>query len=155
DVVADVSADEILRLAASLDQASKHIMARTIVDDARSRGLELAIPSNVIETPGEGIEGCVDGHHVIVGGLRFVSGEIPATTPSRFTARRPRGRAEGARARDAGLVGVLILAARVRAGTEALPRELKSLALARIVLAPGDRRDVAELVARSLPIDAV
>ena len=45
DVVADVSADEILRLAASLDQASKHIMAQTMVDDARSRGLELAIPS--------------------------------------------------------------------------------------------------------------
>src|SRR4249920_1971065 len=84
DVVADVSADEILRLAASLDQASKHIMAQTIVDEARSKGLGLTIPSNVVETPGEGIKGCVDDHHVIVGGLRFVGGKIGATSLSRL-----------------------------------------------------------------------
>ena len=56
---------------------------------------------------------------------------------------------------DARLVGVLILVDRLRAGTEALLRDLKSLGLARIVLATGDRRDVAEMVARALPIDAV
>jgi len=155
DVVADVSADEILRLAASLDQASKHIMAQTIVDDARSRGLELAIPSNVVETPGEGIEGCVDGHHVIVGGLRFVSGKIGATSLSRLHAQRPPGSIAVAVGMDARLVGTLVLVDRVRAGTEALLRDLKSLGVARIVLATGDRRDVAEMVARGLPIDAV
>ena len=155
DVVADVSADEILRLAASLDQASKHIMAQTIVDDARSRGLELAIPSNVVETPGEGIEGCVDGRHVIVGGLRFVSGKIGTTSLSRLHTQRPPGSIAVAVGMDARLVGVLVFVDRVRAGTEALLRDLKSLGLARIVLATGDRRDVAEMIARGLPIDAV
>src|SRR6266567_1260026 len=75
-VVSGTSEDELLRLAASLDQASKHVIAQAIVDDARIKSLELAIPNNVIETPGEGVEGCVDGHHVIVGGLRFVRGKI-------------------------------------------------------------------------------
>ena len=155
DVVSDVSADEILRLAASLDQASKHITAQTIVDDARSKGLELTIPSNVVETPGEGIEGCVDGHRVIVGGLRFVSGKIGATSLSRLHTQRPPGSVAVAVGMDARLLGVFILVDRVRAGTEALLRDLKSLGLARIVLATGDRRDVAEMVARGLPIDAV
>src|SRR6516162_2841006 len=155
DVVADVSADEILRLAASLDQASKHIVAQTIVDDARSKGLELTIPGNVVETPGEGIEGCVDGHHVIVGGLRFVSGKIGATSLSRLHTQRPPGSVAVAVGMDARLVGVLILVDLVRAGTAALLRDLKSLGLARIVLATGDRRDVAEMVAGGLPIDAV
>jgi heavy metal translocating P-type ATPase len=155
DVVADVSADEILRLAASLDQASKHIMAQTIVDEARSKGLQLTIPSNVVETPGEGIEGCVDDHHVIVGGLRFVGGKIGATSLSRLHTQRPPGSVAVAVGMDASLVGVLILVDRVRAGTEALLRDLKSLGLARIVLATGDRRDVAETVVRGLPIDAV
>src|SRR5262245_43637632 len=72
----DEPADELLRLAASLDQASEHIVARTIVDAARDKGVELAIPSKVIETPGEGVEGCVDSRHVIVGGLRFVTGKL-------------------------------------------------------------------------------
>jgi heavy metal translocating P-type ATPase len=155
DVVADVSADEILRLAASLDQASKHIMAQTIVDEARSKGLQLTIPSNVVETPGEGIEGCVDDHHVIVGGLRFVGGKIGATSLSRLHTQRPPGSVAVAVGMDARLVGVLILVDRLRAGTEALLRDLKSLGLARIVLATGDRRDVAETVVRGLPIDAV
>src|SRR5471032_1488372 len=45
--------DELLRIAASLDQASKHIIAQTIVAEARGKGLALAIPTEVMETPGE------------------------------------------------------------------------------------------------------
>lgn len=66
EVVAAVPADELLRLAASLDQASKHIMAQTIVAEAQNRGLALSVPHDAVETPGEGIEGRVDGRHVIV-----------------------------------------------------------------------------------------
>jgi cation transport ATPase len=155
NAVSDRPADELLRLAASLDQASKHIVAQTIVDDARNKGLELAIPSNVIETPGEGIEGCIDGRHVIVGGLRFVSGKVGTTTLSQLRAQRPAGSAAVAVGMDGKLVGVLILVDQLRAGTEALLRNLKSLGIERIVLATGDRRDVAEMVVRDLPIDAV
>jgi heavy metal translocating P-type ATPase len=155
NAVSDRPANELLRLAASLDQASKHIVAQTIVDDARNKGLELAIPSNVIETPGEGIEGCIDGRHVIVGGLRFVSGKVGTTTLSQLRAQRPAGSAAVAVGMDGKLVGVLILVDQLRAGTEALLRNLKSLGIERIVLATGDRRDVAEMVVRDLPIDAV
>src|SRR6516162_9684980 len=91
----------------------------------------------------------------IVGGLRFVSGKIGATSLSRLHAQRPPGSIAVAVGMDARLVGTLVLVDRVRAGTEALLRDLKSLGVARIVLATGDRRDVAEMVARGLPIDAV
>ena len=63
-VTSDVPPDELLRLAASLDQASKHIIAQTIVDEARARSLDLTVPSDVTETAGEGIEGRVDGRRV-------------------------------------------------------------------------------------------
>src|SRR5262249_33265551 len=82
-VFADVDADETLRLAASLDQASKHIVAQTIVEDARERGLRLATPAAVTETPGEGIEGQVDGRRVIVGGHRFVTSRLKAADAAR------------------------------------------------------------------------
>ena len=65
-----------MRIAASLDQASKHIIAQTIVAEARAKGLALAIPTEVVETPGEGIVGRVDGRQVVVGGPRFVAGKI-------------------------------------------------------------------------------
>ena len=54
NVSADADPAEVLRLAASLDQASKHIIAQTIVAEAQNRRLKLAIPSDVVETPGEG-----------------------------------------------------------------------------------------------------
>jgi P-type E1-E2 ATPase len=56
---------------------------------------------------------------------------------------------------DGRLAGILILADELRAGTEALLRDLRRRGIERIVLATGDRRDVAEMVARGLSIDAV
>lgn len=67
------SSDDMVRAAASLDQASKHIIAQTIVEYARAGGHLLAVPADVIETPGEGIEGRVNEQRVIVGGIRFVA----------------------------------------------------------------------------------
>jgi heavy metal translocating P-type ATPase len=154
-IISDLPDDELLRLAASLDQASKHIVAQTIVDAARERGLELAIPHNIVETAGEGVEGCVDGRHVIVGGLRFVTGKLAETSLTQLRTRRPPGSVAVAVGVDGRLVGLLILADPLRAGTQALLRDLKSLGVARIVLATGDRRDVAEMVVKGLPIDAV
>lgn len=152
---AGVAADELLRLAASLDQASKHIMARTIVEEAQQKGLELVVPSEVAETPGAGIEGCVDGRRVIVGGFRFVAGKLGDAGLSPLPADRPAGAAAIAVAIDGKLAGVLILADEVRAGTQALLLSLRALGVERIVLATGDRHDVAEMVAAGLSIDAV
>jgi heavy metal translocating P-type ATPase len=155
DVVSDLPASEVLRLAASLDQASKHIVAQTIVDEARRKGLDLAVPRDVLETPGEGVEGCVDGRHVIVGGVRFVQGKLAQSGLSELRTQRPPGAVAVAVAIDATLAGVLILADELRLGTEALLRSLKALGMDRIVLATGDRRDVAEMMVKGLSIDAV
>jgi heavy metal translocating P-type ATPase len=145
---------EVLRFAASLDQASKHIIAQTIVTEAHKKGLELAIPSDVIETPGEGLSGRVDDHSVIIGGLHFVSGKLGTTLPP-LTGNRPPGALAVAVAVDGKLIGVLIFADELRAGIEQLLRELRRVGIERIVLATGDRHDVARFMAASLSIDAV
>ena len=66
------SEDNVLRMAASLDQVSHHIVAQAIVAAARRRGLSLELPVSPVETAGEGVEGHVNGHRVVVGGRRFV-----------------------------------------------------------------------------------
>ena len=155
EVAGGLTENEILRLAASLDQASKHIMAQTIVEEARNKGLALVAPSGVVETAGEGVEGCVDGRRVVVGGLRYVGGRLARSAVSKVSAARPPGAAAVAVAVDGKLAGVLILADELRGGTEALLRSLRSLGVERIVLATGDRRDVAEMLVRDLSFDAV
>ena len=154
-VGAGQSADELLQIAASLDQVSKHIIAQTIVEEAQNKGLKLSVPSDVVESPGEGIEGCVNGRRVIVGGYRFVSGKVLGVGLSLWRADRPAGAAAVAVGIDGKLAGILILADELRAGTQALLNRLRELGIERIVLATGDRRDVAETVARGLSIDAL
>jgi heavy metal translocating P-type ATPase len=153
-VDSEFSPDEVLRLAASLDQASRHVVAETIVNEARHRGLVLAIPSDVVETPGEGIEGRVEGQQVIVGGLQFVTRRTPQSRPPTCT-QAASGTVAVVVGIDGKHAGVLLLADQLRAGTERLLRDLKSLGVNRIVLASGDRREVAEAIAAGLPIDLV
>jgi heavy metal translocating P-type ATPase len=150
-----VSGDELLRIVASLDQASKHVIAQTIVAEARLKDLILAVPSDVTEMPGEGVTGTVEGHKVVVGGLRFVTGKIPDAGFSLLPHDRPPGALAVAVAIDGSLAGVLVLADELRAGTEALLRELRSMGIERIVLATGDRHEVAESIAAGLSLDLV
>jgi len=152
DGVAD---DDLLRIAASLDQASKHVIAQTIVVEARRRALVLAVPSDVIETPGEGITGTVEGRKVVVGGLHFVAGKISDAGLWPLPHDRPPGALAVAIAIDGKLAGVLVLADELRAGTEGLLHELRGLGIERIVLATGDRHEVARFIASGLSLDLV
>ncbi len=148
-------ADELLRLAASLDQASKHVVAQTIVDEARTKGLDLPVPGHVRETPGEGIEGCVENHRVTLGGVRFVTRRIGSSLQPSLGLDTSPGSLAVAVAVDGALAGILIFSDTLRSGTEMLLRNLRQLGIERIVLATGDRRDVAEMVAKGMSIDVV
>jgi heavy metal translocating P-type ATPase len=153
---AGLSEDDVLRYAASLDQASKHIIAQTIVAAARARGLPLAIPAEVAEMAGEGISGRIDGHQVAVGGVRFVTGKIGGgTLSSLLGGERPPGALAAAVAVDGKPAGVIVLSDSLRAGTEALLHALRACGIERIVLATGDRHEVARFITTGLPIDLV
>ena len=149
-----ITPDELLRIAASLDQASKHIIAQTIVAEARGRGLSLAIPAEVVEIPGEGIEGKVDGRMTAVGGLHFIAVKFGSAVWG-LAGDRPPGAVASAVAVDGKLAGLLVLADELRAGTEELLRDLRELGIERIVLATGDRHEVAHFFSSGLSLDLV
>ena len=115
----------------------------------------MIVPENVSETAGEGIEGNVNGRRIVVGGARFVTRRVAETTSALHEMRQASGAVAVAIAVDGKLAGILILADELRAGTETLLRNLRSLGIERIVLATGDRRDVAEMVVKGLPVDVV
>jgi len=151
----DATSDELVRMAASLDQASKHVIAQAIVSEAHDRKLDLAVPAEVVETPGEGVEGIVEGRVAIVGGLHFVTSRLPAPTePVDQHAHMP-GAVIVAVAIDGRSAGTILLADTIRPGTDALLKKLKRMGIERIVLATGDRREVAEAITAGLPFSAV
>lgn len=147
--------DEVLQAAASLDQASNHIVAQTIVSTATGRGLNLGVPSNVTESPGEGVEGVVDGRRVVVGGRRFVRSKVPLASPAHQIGPPVTGSVVAAVAIDGEIAGEIVLADDLRPGMAELLENLRGAGIKRIVLATGDRYEVAKTVTAGLPINAI
>ena len=148
----DLSEEDILYFAASLDQCSKHPVAEAIVSAAQERRVELRVPINVFETPGEGITGTVDGRPVAVGGTKFVASRT--VTPSDPEPLAP-GAVLVALAVDSSPVGWIEMADTLRSGTPTLLSQLRRNGFARLLLATGDRRTVADAVTKGLGLDDV
>jgi heavy metal translocating P-type ATPase len=145
--------DDILCLAAALDQASKHPVAQAIVGAAKARGLVLPVPTDIAETPGDGVAGRVEGHEVVVGGDAFVRGSIgQGADASPLLAA---GSVLVAVAVDGRMAGHLIMADPLREGIGAMLAGLRREGIARILLATGDRREVAERVTEGLGLDGL
>ncbi len=145
--------DEILRFAASVDQASKHPIAQAIVAAARQRNLPLALPSEVTEVAGEGVAGYVDDKEVTVGGNGFVERRVQATPFS--IPETAAGSVVVAVAIANRLVGYILMADPVREEAAEMLDGLRHEGIRRILLATGDRAAVAERVAEGLGLDGI
>ena len=147
------SQDDILRLAASLDQASHHVVAEAIVSAARQRGLRLSMPEESRETPGSGLEGTVDGREVAVGGIGYVRDRVRDGTDFKDLAPAHEGAVTVAVAVDDRMAGLLVLADEIRGEAPDALRRLRHAGIMRIVLASGDRQDVTEAIGARLDVD--
>lgn len=149
-------AADVLALAASLEQASPHVLAATIVREARRRGLALTEPTAVFEEPGSGVTGTVDGCRVWVGALAAVGA---AERTAWLNAGERRARREGCSSIvvlvDDQPVGLILFTDDLRADTAAALRALRRSGVDRVVMVTGDRLEVAEPIGASLGIDQV
>jgi len=151
------NAENVLRLAASLEQASHHVVAAAVVSAARSRGLALEPPEHVREFMGSGLEGSVGGKRMKVGSYQLVCG---ASHPPAWAARALR-RASWRSALsifvsiDGRLIGAILLADELRRETPRAVQTLRIAGVSRIVMVTGDRADAAETIGAALDLDAV
>ena len=153
----ELGAAELLRIAASLDQVSQHVIAQAITTAARDRGLALSMPSGVEEQPGAGLTGLVDNRRVAVGSYAFVcASAAPAEWSHRFLQRMGYDGATGVFvAIDGVMAGALLLHDEIRAETPRALRLLRKAGVERVVMLTGDRRDVAETIGALLGVDEV
>ena len=149
--------DGVLRLAASLDQVSPHVLAAALVRAARARGLELSFPTDVRERHGSGIEGTVDGHRVALGKANYVSEGAPM--PPRAREVRKRSMLDGSScvfvAIDGTVAGALIIDDPIRPDAPRVIRSLRRAGIARVIMVTGDHPDVAESVGAALGVDRI
>jgi heavy metal translocating P-type ATPase len=153
----ELGPDELLRLAASLDQVSPHVLAAALVRAARERGLALVFPTSVHERHGAGIEGNVDGHRVALGKASYVSEGAPM--PARAREVRRRSMLDGSSciflAVDGQVAGALIVDDPIRPDAPRVIRALRRAGIERVIMVTGDHPDVAESVGAALGVDRI
>jgi heavy metal translocating P-type ATPase len=151
-----VDADELLRLAASLDQVSPHVLASSIVTAATRRGLTLEMPEDVQEEHGYGLRGRVAGHEVRLGKAVWIVGDAPAAWVRQV---RRRADLDGSLtvfvAVDGAPVGAFLLEDPIRPDAPRMVRALREVGISRVVLVTGDRADIADTVGRIVGVDTV
>ena len=152
-----VDTDELLRLAASLDQVSPHVLATAIVRAARERDLELSFPEDVEERYGAGIAGVVDGRKVSLGKAGFVTGDGPLPRRAREVRRRTMmdGSSSVFVGVDGEVAGALVIDDPIRPNTPRVIRALRRAGIERVVMVTGDHPDVAESVGAALGVDRI
>ena len=157
EAIGTVPPDEVLRLAASLDQVSPHVLASAIVRTARERGFELAFPSDVDERYGSGISGTVEGHRVLLGKSTYTADGVPL--PARARDIRRRTTLDGSSAVFVGIdgevAGALVIDDPIRPDTPRVIRALRRNGIRRVVMVTGDHPDVAESVGAALGVDRI
>ncbi|MCW7541438.1 copper-translocating P-type ATPase [Aquabacterium sp. A7-Y] len=150
------SEDEVLRLAASLDQGSEHPLAQAIVDAARARQLALAPALDFESSTGIGVRGRVEGQRVALGNTALMEQDGVDVSALRGAAEamRQRGSSVMFLAREGQLLGILAVSDPIKQST---PEAVQSLHQAgmRVVMATGDGLTTARSVARQLGIDEV
>jgi heavy metal translocating P-type ATPase len=157
EVAPDQRPDEALRLAASLEQASHHVVAAAIVEAATAKGLKLASPTQVRETMGSGLQGVIEGRVFRVGSHQMVHG---ARRPETWAARALRRAAWRSAlsvfvSADGQAIGAVLLADELRRETPRAIQALRTAGVSRIVMVTGDRADTAETIGAALDLDAV
>ncbi|UJP01469.1 MAG: heavy metal translocating P-type ATPase [Nitrosomonas sp.] len=152
----NIGKNELLRLAASLEQGSEHPLAAAIVAAAKESSIVLVKATGFDSPVGKGVLGNVDGHWIVLGNTKFLA-ELNIDTRV-LEAQADELRQHGATvifvAIDGVVAGIVAIADPVKESTPAAIEALHADGI-RIVMLTGDNRATAEAVARQLGIDEV
>lgn len=140
-----ISDDELLILAASVDQFSPHIVAKALVSESSKRNLQLLAASEIVEVAGHHIAGTVDG-------ARLKVGQLTQQKPDWLHFNHP---LMVAVERDDLLIGVIGLQDPIRPESKSMVEALRKIGVSHIALVTGDREETAREVAAHVGITEI
>jgi len=146
--------DELLKIAASLEQNSEHPIATGIVNEAKERELDLGKAEDFKALTGKGIEGKVDGVEVKVVSIGFIENKDISYDKDHFDRMSEEGKTVVFVLKEGKLIGMIGLADMVRETAKEAIETLKEMGVNSIMLT-GDNQKVADWVAKQLGIDEV
>ncbi|TQO22247.1 heavy metal translocating P-type ATPase [Paramicrobacterium agarici] len=152
-----VSRSELLRLAGALEDSSEHPIARAIAKAATQEIGDLPAVESFANLEGQGVQGIVDGHAVLVGREALLaewSQHLPESLAQAQRQAQTQGKTSVAVGWDGEARGILVVSDQIKATSADAIAQLKSLGLTPVLLT-GDNHAVAEDVASRVGIDQV
>ena len=151
-----VTADEFLKLVASVEQSSEHPLAQAIVNKAKGHNLTLVAPQNFDSIPGHGAQAKVNGKTILVGNRKLMRDHriaLDGLAPSADSLEGA-GRTVVYGAIDGKLAGLIAIADAARETSPETVAKLRSMGV-QVAMLTGDNRATAERIAKELGIDTV
>src|SRR5258706_903749 len=152
----EITSDELLRLAASVEKGSEHPLGEAIWAEATTRGLTLVEPAGFKAETGHGVQAAVEGRSVAVGSIRMMNANNYSVNGLESEVSRLQSEAKTAMlvAIDGKVAGIIAVADTVKAGSKEAIAELHRMGI-KIVMITGDNQKTAEAIAKQVNIDTV
>lgn len=150
-----VSEEDLIKIAASVEQQSEHPLAHAIVEDAKQRNIDLVSVDDFDSVTGGGVRGTVDGKSVLIGKRSLLEENKTENLDSlddQADELQQEARTVIYVAVDGRMIGVVAVSDPIKESTQDAVKSLHDMGL-RIVMLTGDNRKTAEAVAKSLGID--
>ena len=148
--------DDVLRLAAAVEQHSNHPLALAIVQAARERNLALPVANGLENFPGRGVRSLVEGQLVWIGTLKLFEGrngeKLDETVRQSVTSLENAGRTTMTVSRNGTFLGVLGLSDVPRLRVAAILSQLRNLGVKHLIMLTGDNQKVAQQIAQEIGI---
>jgi Cu+-exporting ATPase len=151
-----ITADELLRLAASVEKVSEHPLGEAIWAEGTARGLELGEAAGFVAEPGHGVQAEVEGRSVAVGNIRMMESRGYSLNGLESEVARLQSEAKTAMlvAVDGKVEGVIAVADTLKENSIAAIDELHRMGL-KVAMITGDNQKTAEAIAKQVGIDQV
>lgn len=153
---AGVREEELILLAASLEQKSEHPLARAVLDDARRRGTPLREATDFEALPGNGLTAVLDGAVLLGGSMKYIASRITLTDEIKrqADALAEQGKTPLLFAKDDRLLGIIAVADVMKEDSPRAIEELKGMGV-RVVMLTGDNESTARAVGKQAGVDEV
>ncbi|MBF0278585.1 MAG: copper-translocating P-type ATPase [SAR324 cluster bacterium] len=149
------SEKEILRLAASAESGSEHILGKAIVEKGREEGIELSMGKHFQALPGHGISVQIEGKSVVMGNLKLMQDQKIFTEglPS-IESLSEKGKTAIYLAVDQKIAGIVAVADQIKADSQAAIQRLHEMGFKTVMLT-GDNRQTADAIGKQAKIDVI
>ena len=153
--VSELKESEILRIAVSIDQLSAHIFARSLIKYAQKQSLELEYPENFEETFGQGVKAKLHNKLYFLGKLKYITSQkvnVKKEVETEHDTFEQQGKTAVYLSDDKNLLGYIVFADIIRPETKQMFASIKEHNIDRIIMLTGDKKSVAENIAKKVGI---